>query len=87
MKAELETGGLALPWSDIEGFLRRVLELALEDHAQAGVRDGWVFFDRGLIDAAAGIERVTGRPIAMTLGPAHRTIAGSSSPHPGLRSM
>src|SRR5262249_18513143 len=32
----------------------------------------WVFFDRGLIDAAAGLEHLTGEPVLATVGQAHR---------------
>lgn len=72
VRQELETGGSALPWADIEAFLRRALDLAHNDLTRASTLDGWVFFDRGLIDAAAGLERVTGEPALRILGPARR---------------
>jgi predicted ATPase len=33
---------------------------------------GWVFFDRGLIDAAAGLQHLTGEPLLEKLGQSHR---------------
>jgi predicted ATPase len=34
--------------------------MALADRAAAGSLDDWVFFDRGLIDAAAALQHLTG---------------------------
>lgn len=34
--------------------------------------DGWVFFDRGLIDAAVGLQHLTGEPLIEKLGRSHR---------------
>src|SRR5207244_11777498 len=48
-------GGFALPWVDGVAFARRAMGIALADRAAAGSLDGWVFFDRGLIDAAAAL--------------------------------
>jgi predicted ATPase len=64
--------GLALPWVNEIGFARRALELALADRITADRAEGWVFFDRGLLDAAAALEHLTGEPTLMTLGQAHR---------------
>jgi predicted ATPase len=61
-----------LPWTDIEGFLRGCVELALADRASAADRPGWVFFDRGLVDAVAGLEGLTGRPDPDRLCETHR---------------
>jgi len=72
VQAELRRGGTALPWTNPESFLRRAFDLALADRAAAAGREGWVFFDRGLIDAAAGIERLTGEAALSTLDPSHR---------------
>ena len=33
---------------------------------------GWVFFDRGLIDAAAALQHLTGEPVLATVGQEHR---------------
>lgn len=72
VREELERGGSALPWSDLEAFLRKAFKVALDEFMRASSFTGWVFFDRGLIDAAAGIERATGQSMAKTLGPLHR---------------
>jgi predicted ATPase len=61
-----------LPWTDREGFARRCVELALADRAAARGETGWVFFDRGLIDAVANLEHVTGRPDPDRLAETHR---------------
>jgi predicted ATPase len=55
---ELEGGGLALPWVDGIAFAREAIELSLADRAVAERCSGWVFFDRGLIDAAAALQHV-----------------------------
>lgn len=52
---ELAGEGLALPWVDMAAFARRAMALALEDRARAGASEGWVFFDRGLVDAAVAL--------------------------------
>jgi nicotinamide riboside kinase len=51
---EVSGDGSALPWVDSVAFARRAVAMALEDRAQAAGADRWVFFDRGLVDAAAG---------------------------------
>ena len=71
-KEELARGGSALPWVDGVAFARRAMEIALADRAAAGSLDGWVFFDRGLIDAAAALEHLTGKPVLTSLGQANR---------------
>ena len=72
VKEELARGGSALPWVDGVAFARRAMEIALADRAAAGSLDGWVFFDRGLIDAAAALEHMTGKPVLTALGQANR---------------
>jgi predicted ATPase len=72
VKDELASDGLALPWVDQTAFLRRAIAVALADRASAITSDGWVFFDRGLIDAAAGLQHLTGEPLLEKLGQAHR---------------
>jgi predicted ATPase len=52
---EMESGGHALPWDDGITFARQAIALSLVDRARAGRYPGWVFFDRGLIDAAAAL--------------------------------
>ncbi len=62
VKQELASDGRALPWVDCVAFSRRAIAMALEDLEAAERREGWVFFDRGLIDAAAGLQHNTGEP-------------------------
>jgi predicted ATPase len=69
---ELASGGSALPWVDGIAFARRVIAMALADRAAAGSLDGWVFFDRGLIDAAAALQHLTGEPALTAFGQANR---------------
>lgn len=57
---ERSRGGSALPWTDPPSFLQRVMEMSIIDLSTSAKTNGWVFFDRGLIDAAAGVERQTG---------------------------
>ncbi len=52
--------------------MRRAVELSLADLRAAEGLDGWVFFDRGLIDAASGVQHVTGQPVLAPLARAHR---------------
>lgn len=72
LREELAAGGAALPWADPTAFLRRMLDQSLADRAVAAAHDGWVFFDRSLIDAISGLEHRTGEPVLHALGMAHR---------------
>jgi predicted ATPase len=72
VKQELDGDGRALPWVDGAAFARRAVSLSLADRAALEGSTDWVFFDRGLIDATAGLERETGQPALATLGDAHR---------------
>ncbi|GFO80862.1 MAG: ATPase [Methyloceanibacter sp.] len=72
VKEELGGDGSALPWVDAETFARRILDMALADREKARALQGWVFFDRGLIDAAAALEHATGEPAVTEFGAAHR---------------
>jgi len=72
VKEELKGEGSALPWIDAVAFVRRAVAMALADRASAAALDGWVFFDRGLIDAAAGLQHLTGEPVLAALGQSHR---------------
>ena len=56
VQRELAWGGDALPWRDVEGFASRAIELSLQDLSTASGTQGWTFFDRGLIDAAAALQ-------------------------------
>ena len=55
--------GAALPWVNAEAFAKRAIEMALNDRAEAATLAGWVFFDRGLIDAATALEHASGQSI------------------------
>jgi predicted ATPase len=69
---QMADGGTALPWLDPVAFLRRVLALAQAEHdAALGAKD-WVFFDRGVIDAAVGLHHLTGQPDLATLARRYR---------------
>jgi predicted ATPase len=76
VQEELERNGTALPWADVTAFVRRLMDVALTDRDTAATaadrRDGWVFFDRGLIDAAAALQHVTGEPALERIGQSHR---------------
>lgn len=72
VEQELAGDGAALPWTNGAAFARRAIEMALADRSSAALRDGWVFFDRGLIDAAAALEHFTGTQALASLGAAHR---------------
>lgn len=69
---ETRTGGSALPWVDAAAFARRAIAMAIEDRASAPDTGSWVFFDRGLIDAASGLEEITGEPALRSLADLHR---------------
>jgi len=72
VREETANGGTALPWVDPEAFLRRAIEMALDDRRQATIMPGWVFFDRGLFDAISGLTDMTGEPVLHQLGRQHR---------------
>lgn len=69
---ELVSGGTALPWVDAAAFLRRAIDVALQDMEMAEIHSGWVFFDRGLVDAASALEALTGEPVLHSICSAHR---------------
>lgn len=66
--AELAGDGAALPWRNTEAFLRKAIDLALADLAQAQTLPGRVFFDRGLLDAASGLGDLTSEPVLERYG-------------------
>ena len=67
VEEELRGDGAALPWVNLAAFARRAISLSAKDRRGAIQSTGWVFFDRGLIDAAAALEHATGEPVADTL--------------------
>jgi predicted ATPase len=77
VKQELEGDGAALPWVDPIAFSHRAIAMALADREAAKTHTGWVFFDRGLIDAASALEHLTGEPVLERLNrlhPYHRHV-------------
>jgi predicted ATPase len=72
VKDELKAGGSALPWIQGIAFARRAIAVALADRTSAEALDGWVFFDRGLVDAACALQQLTGEPVLAALGQFHR---------------
>lgn len=72
VRKELAGGGNALPWVDPEAFARRAIDMALADRKAAEDLDGWVFFDRGLIDAASALHALTGETVLDRLCSLHR---------------
>lgn len=75
VNAETRVNGTALPWTDPIAFLQRAVATALEDRASIASgsdAEGWVFFDRGLVDAAAGLQHLTGEPLLANLAQLHR---------------
>lgn len=75
VRAQLATGGQALPWIDPVAFALKAIETARADIANAADGENWTFFDRGLVDAASALEHATGQPIAEILALHHR-VAG-----------
>lgn len=77
IQAEVATGGTALPWADREAFADRMLEWEMRSHeaasARASVRDGPVFFDRGVPDII-GYRRLVGLPVPAALDRAARRL-------------
>lgn len=63
VREQLAGGGTALPWIDLAAFARRAITLALADRERAPQTGEWVFFDRGLVDAAAALTVATGEPL------------------------
>ena len=72
VREEIDRGGSALPWVDQAAFLQRALAMSVADQISASTREGWIFFDRGLVDAAAGLEHLTGESALALLGQTRR---------------
>jgi predicted ATPase len=72
VQEEIGGKGSALPWVDTAAFLRRAIAMSLADRVSARALEGWVFFDRGLIDAAAGLQYLTGEAVLAPLSQTHR---------------
>lgn len=65
VREQVSSGGSALPWRDPLAFLRRASTLAQDDRAACA--GALTFFDRGLLDAAIGLEHLTGASAASLL--------------------
>jgi predicted ATPase len=65
---QIRRGGNALPWADMAAFLREALRVAAMDLERIAWCAGPVFFDRGLIDAATGLQRLCREPLSESLG-------------------
>ena len=72
VREQLKARGSALPWVDAAAFARRAVAMSLADLAAVAGRGDWVFFDRGLIDAAAALQHLTGEPALLPLRRSHR---------------
>jgi predicted ATPase len=72
VRDELRAGGSALPWVDPTAFARRAVAMAIADRAAVPGPGDWVFFDRGLIDAAAALQHLTGEHALAALRRSHR---------------
>ncbi len=59
--------GRADPYADLIDFAQQAIALSLVDMEKRKEHASWVFFDRGLIDAAVTLEHAGGAPIAETL--------------------
>ena len=69
---EMRREGRALPWIDLHAFAKRAITMALEDREGMRNASGWVFFDRGVVDAAAALEHASGTSVLAELGTLHR---------------
>ncbi|EJT05600.1 AAA family ATPase [Rhizobium sp. CCGE 510] len=83
---ELEGGGAALPWIDMVAFARRAIAMAMADYIAANEQASWTFFDRGLIDAAAVLQYLTGEPVLekSTAGNLYHHIVFLTPPWPEI---
>jgi predicted ATPase len=72
VEAEMRGDGSALPWVDLAAFARRAIAMAGADRRVPEPATGWVFFDRGLVDAAVALEHATGHPAAAILEQSRR---------------
>ena len=84
---EMQDGGSALPWVDAAAFARRAIAMSLADRGAAAANEGWSFFDRGLIDAAAALQFLTGEPVVETLGRPTASTSACSLLRRGSRSF
>ena len=74
MEDELRGDGKALPWVNLAAFAKRAIDIAAADKKRVADETDWVFFDRGLVDAAVALQHATGRS-------AHATMASFERYH------
>jgi predicted ATPase len=75
VQQELKSDGHALPWLDLEAFARKAVRVANDDLTLAATMPGWVFFDRGLVDAYVALQYATGEALSPTLAECyHRRV-------------
>jgi predicted ATPase len=84
VKHEMENGGDALPWTDGAAFAQKALALGWEDWREARAIAGPVFFDRGLVDAAAALSHLTGQWPAGDFGSAYGPVMFLAPPWPEI---
>jgi predicted ATPase len=65
---EMNNEGSALPWVDMTAFAHRSIAMALADRSSIPASGGWIFFDRGLIDAVVALQQLTDKPILEEFG-------------------
>lgn len=68
VEAESAGTGQNLPWVDMKAFANSALCMARNDLAASDSRSGFVFFDRGVVDAAVALQFAGGAPYRKTLG-------------------
>ena len=64
---ELRGDGTALPWVNLTAFAKRAIDIAAADRKRTADESGWVFFDRGLVDAAVALQHSAGQSAQKTL--------------------
>jgi predicted ATPase len=72
VEEEMRGDGGALPWVDLAAFARRAIAMAGSDRRVPDAATGWVFFDRGLVDAAVALEHATGHSAVTILAQSRR---------------
>lgn len=60
VREQLFIGGDAVPWTDMDAFVRLVASRAMQQLAMAAARPGLTIFDRGLVDAYAWFRTFRG---------------------------
>lgn len=69
---EVQGDGGALPWVNLSAFAQRAIQVAADDRKRMSNKTGWIFFDRGLVDAAVALQYATGQSARDLLAPYDR---------------